>query len=477
MTLERLEVTAFATVLREIVVPRRSGYLTVIRDQVRRTVYLTNGELALVTAATPQESFWQYLVYRGVIDETQRNAMGNPDPVETVVRAQAFTSVDADRRGSLLRDWTRALFVPLFSLDSGTAAFVEAPPLPPEQRVLIQSTASLILDGVRSISNGLVLRRSLGDLSGSIGRKSRPAISEDNLPLTDAEMKVAAAIDRPITIDALLKHFPGDTTLAAKVIVALLTLGVLEPVEVRQETAPRIDPSVEQDLALMAAIGASDPRALRAVALSRKISSIDFYEFLDLPRGAPTSRVVEQIERMKREYDPASFPPIVHDAIVTIQHALDNAMSTLAAGPARHEYDRLLTQGRHEGKLVGQEQARNSVARQNFEKAKELSILGDYYGAIVLLKQSVHFDPSRAEAWYLLGNCQERNPKWRRDAATSYQKALSADPNYLDAMLSLGDLYRGEGLAARAQSCYEDILKSEPDHAIAKSRLKELKAR
>lgn len=476
MTLERLEVTAFATVLREVVGPRRTGYLTIIRDQVRRTVYLTNGELALVTAATPQESFWQYLVYRGVIDQTQRNAMGNPDPVETVVRAHAFTSVDADRRSSLLRDWTRALFIPLFSLDSGTAAFVDAPPLPPEQRVLIQSTASVILDGVRSISNGLVLRRSLGDLNGSIGRKSPPAISEDSLPLTDAEMKVAAAIDRPIAIEALLKRFPDDTSVAAKVIVALLTLGVLEPVEPEQ-TAARIDPSVEQDLALMAAIGASDPRALRAVALSRKVGSIDFYEFLDLPRGAPTSRVVEQIERMKREYDPASFPPIVHDAIVTIQHALEHAMSTLAAGPARHEYDRLLTQGRHEGKLVGQEQARSNVARQNFEKAKELSILGDYYGAIVLLKQSVHFDPSRAEAWYLLGNCQERNPKWRRDAATSYQKALSADPNYLDAMLSLGDLYRGEGLAARAQSCYEDILKAEPDHAIAKSRLKELKPR
>ena len=82
-----------------------------------------------------------------------------------------------------------------------------------------------------------------------------------------------------------------------------------------------------------------------------------------------------------------------------------------------------------------------------------------------------------AEAWFLLGTCQERNPKWRREAAESFQMALSVDPNYIDAMISLGDVYKSEGLVSRAQSCYEDVVKISPDNQQAKSRLQGLKKR
>ena len=64
----------------------------------------------------------------------------------------------------------------------------------------------------------------------------------------------------------------------------------------------------------------------------------------------------------------------------------------------------------------------------------------------MLLKQTVNFVPDHADAWVLLGVCQERNPNWRRDAAESFQMALSIDPNNVDAMISLGDLYKREGL-------------------------------
>ena len=46
--------------------------------------------------------------------------------------------------------------------------------------------------------------------------------------------------------------------------------------------------------------------------------------------------------------------------------------------------------------------------------------------------------------------------------------------NNIDALISLGDLYRIEGLASRAQSCYEDVLKINKDNPEAKSRLAEL---
>ena len=85
--------------------------------------------------------------------------------------------------------------------------------------------------------------------------------------------------------------------------------------------------------------------------------------------------------------------------------------------------------------------------------------------------------PDNAEAWMLLGSCQERNPKWRRDAAESFQKSLGIDPNNVDALIALGDLYKVEGLITRAQTCFEDALKINPDSQQAEARLKQLKRR
>ena len=102
---------------------------------------------------------------------------------------------------------------------------------------------------------------------------------------------------------------------------------------------------------------------------------------------------------------------------------------------------------------------------------------GDYYGAILLLQQSIRATPDDAEAWYLLGCCQERNPQWKREATESFQHSLSIDPNNTEVLISLGDLYKSEGLISRAQSCYEDALKIAADNQQAKSRLAGLKKR
>jgi tetratricopeptide (TPR) repeat protein len=165
---------------------------------------------------------------------------------------------------------------------------------------------------------------------------------------------------------------------------------------------------------------------------------------------------------------------VVKEALAAINRRIDEAAATLEHPARRQAYDKLLEQrsvGRGAGDDIERRKAQRSIANQNFQRARELSATGDYYGAIVLLKQAVTFAPDHAEAWHLLGACQERNPKWRRDAAESFQRSLSLDPNSVDALISLGDLYRNQGLISRAQSCYEDVLKISAENAQAKSRL------
>jgi tetratricopeptide (TPR) repeat protein len=199
---------------------------------------------------------------------------------------------------------------------------------------------------------------------------------------------------------------------------------------------------------------------------------MDHYQVLDVPRAATRAQVMTAADEKKRVYDASTYPPIVREAIQTILRRIDEATQVLKDAMTRQAYDRLVLQ--QSARIPGEMQKRLTqrvIAEQNFTKAKELSAAGDYYGAIVLLRQAVEFSPDHADAWYVLGQCQERNPKWHRDAGESYQKALSINPNNVDAMISLGDLYKNEGLASRAQSCYEDVLKITPDNQQAKSRL------
>jgi len=478
VSLERIEITPFAVIAGDILQNRRTGQLTILRNPLRKVLHWSQGELVLITSFNPDDSLAAYLVQRGALPVDKAMQVGAAEPTEAVARFHELGGLDLSLRQSLLRDWMAAQFLPLFSLDEGTAAFTDNPAIEPEKRVFLQSTAVLVLEGIRSITNGLVLRRSLGDLKREIepGRDAR--MSLDTIPLTEGERQIAQSLHAPSTIEEFLKSSGVDTVSAARVVIAMLALGVFTFVDYARQQQQMTGDDMQRDLELLAAIGASDQRSLRAVALSRQLQQLDHYQILDVPRAAARQQISSSADEMRKRYDPATFPPIVRDSVQAINRRIDEALAMLKDPIKRQEYDKLLAQRSARGADELQKRvAQRSIAEHNFARARELSVAGDYYGAIVLLKQAVEFAPEHAEAWYLLGACQERNPKWHREAAESYQRALAIDPNFVDALISLGDLYRSEGLTSRAQSCYEDVLKIAPENQEAKRRLQALKKR
>jgi tetratricopeptide (TPR) repeat protein len=481
VSLDRIEITPFAVIVGDILQNRRTGSLTILRPPMRRELWWSQGELVLVASESPQESLSDFLVRRGSIPADRAVQIVPDQPIDTAAKFHESGLLDMSSRQTLLREWVAQLFVPLFGLDEGTAAFTEQEALEPDKRVFLQSTSALVLEGIRSITNGLVLRRSLGDLKRDLAPARGNRFDLDAVPLTDGERRIAESLHDRTTVEAFLKRFAHESVTAAKVVIAMLTLGLFTTAEfAAPAAAPATYDDMQRDLELLAAIGSNDQRSLRAVALSRQLSALDHYQILQVPRAATRSQIITSAEELKRRYDPATFPPVVRDAVESIARRIEEAMNTLKDPVRRASYDKLLTQrgtrgGGGDDVSMQQRIQQQSIATQNFHRARELTVQGDYYGAIVLLKQAVNFSPENAEAWYLLGTCQERNPKWRRDAAESFQKALAIDPNYIDALISLGDLYKIEAMISRAQSCYEDVLKIVPDNQPAKSRLASLK--
>ena len=478
MSLERIEITPFAVIAGDVLQHRRSGSLTVVKPPQTRVLYWSQGELVMAASADPEDSLSNFLVQRRLLSAEHARDLIGDDPNDAVARLHESGLLDLSSRQTLMRDWLAAQFLPLFSLDEGTTAFEEDEPLPAEKRIFVQSTAALFIEGIRAITNGLVLRRSLGDLKREIEIDRDSRFRVDALPLTEHEREVAMSLSEPTAIESFLKHFPAESAVAAKVVISMLALGVYVVVEHRAAPAPADYDEMQKDLVLLAAIGANDARSLAALAFSKRIPTIDHYQVLDIPRAATRAQAMTAGDVLRKKYEIVSFPAALRDTIVAINRRIDEAVEVLKDPLRRGSYDKLLhTRGRGSEATIQQRMTQRMLAEQNFTKAKELVQHADYYGAIVLLKQTVNFIPDHAEAWVLLGSCQERNPRWRRDAAESFQVALSLDPNNIDALIALGDIYKTEGLITRAQTCYEDVLKISADSQQAKSRLAALKKR
>jgi len=477
VSLERIEITPFAVIAGEILQLRKTGYLTVLRPASRQVLYWAHGELVMAASSAADESLAEFLLKRGAIPPERAGELLAVPPDDVVAQVHESGFLDLSTRQTLLREWLSGMFLPLFSVDEGTAAFTDDDALAPEKRVFLQSTAALMIEGIRSITNGLVLRRSLGDLKRTIHHDRNSRYSIESLPLTEEERTIASSLTEPMSIEALLKNYQHQSLPAARVIIAMLALGVYTEPQERTQASPSDFADMQRDMELLAAIGSNDTRSLRAVGYSRQLGALDHYQLLNIARAATRTQILSSADELRRQYDIASYPPVLRDSLVKINRRIDEAVETLTNTAKRSAYDQLLqSRGSSEGGAnIQQRLTQQSIARQNFAKAKELTAEGDYYGAIVLLKQAVNFIPDHADAWALLGACQERNPKWRREAAESFQRSLSIDPNNVETMISLGDLYKSEGMISRAQTCYEDVLKISSENQQAKSRLQALK--
>jgi tetratricopeptide (TPR) repeat protein len=477
LSLTSLEITSLCEIIAPIVTERDGGRLTVVSRDRRVDLWWVQGDLVLASTSSPGISLGAFLEKGGHVAAGAAAALDGTEPADVALRFFESALVTSDRAGPLLREWTESVVLPLFSLEEGNCAWEAGAALDPERRVFIPSTASLILAGIRGISSGLALKRSVGDLARRIRFAREPRFTLDVLPVLEDERRIAESLTEPATIADFVKRTGRESVLAVRVAIEMLTLGVFEIERADQEHDDKEDVErSERDLAIMSSLSTADERSLRAFAFARHAERSDYYKLLDLPKGTTRSNIVGNYERLRKMFEPSTYPIVLRPILNETIQTLDRAHDVLTNNAKRAEYDRLMAQGRgNDMRAVHKMLVRRNIAESNFAKARELVVTGDYHGAMMLLRQTVTYVPDYAEAWFLLSTCQQKNPHWRREAMESLQRAISANPNFTEAILTLGDLYRSAGLTARARACYEDVIAIEPENGEAKTRLKSLK--
>jgi tetratricopeptide (TPR) repeat protein len=81
---------------------------------------------------------------------------------------------------------------------------------------------------------------------------------------------------------------------------------------------------------------------------------------------------------------------------------------------------------------------------------------------------AMHHDPpplSRtAEEWYTLGYEYDANPETHDKAIEAYENALTQDPNYVEAMINLANIYYGRRELNRARQLLERAVQLDPNN-------------
>jgi tetratricopeptide (TPR) repeat protein len=116
------------------------------------------------------------------------------------------------------------------------------------------------------------------------------------------------------------------------------------------------------------------------------------------------------------------------------------------------------------------------VADSHYAKAKKFMQERDYHNAIQYGKLAISYCPEDSRYYFLLGECQGKNPeaRWQRMAEQNYLKAAELDPWNVEYPLALGRLYKRRGLKLRARKQFERALELAPSHAAASQELSSL---
>jgi tetratricopeptide (TPR) repeat protein len=220
------------------------------------------------------------------------------------------------------------------------------------------------------------------------------------------------------------------------------------------------------------------------------------FEFLGVPRTATEVQVKEAYFRLARPLHPDSNrdPGLsdIQDKREAAFHRLSQAYETLRDPQKRGRYeadlDARAPKRRPEptpppppdpGPAVRTEADRLAGVAAALESARQAEKLykeEKYWDAIQLLERAIprlERGP-KLKAQVLLARAFMKNPNWGRRAEELLQRVLQDSPDYADAYVTLGNLYRASQLKSRAQAMYRKAVQAQPGHAEALAELASL---
>jgi curved DNA-binding protein CbpA len=227
---------------------------------------------------------------------------------------------------------------------------------------------------------------------------------------------------------------------------------------------------VKEEKAEKATFEVKDKKLAEVIAKSEQLSTMDYYQILNIPEGSSPYQIKLSYFRLTREYHPGCFskdlPPDIKDKIEDVFGHITKAYDTLGDEKKKQEYDSMRDTS---PALDGKEMEKKADIK--YRQGRTLFNQERYDEALKLLEETVRLKKNKGIYFLMLAKAKSKVPPFHKKAEEAFQKAINLEPSNPEFYVGFGTYYKEEGFFDKAKKQFKKALEMDPENKIA---LKEL---
>jgi hypothetical protein len=484
-----------AEIFRDLYMGERSGVLHLARGGVEKRIYFDRGMILFAESGIEEEDLGRRLVSEGKISagalaEAKRNITEGKDVAQVLVNRGL---IGKEALSYTVRFVVERVVQSVFLWEGGSARFSEGSLLQEIFESDIVFTFEVILKGVSAMVGFEPIQDALKGHANRLRLRTPSPCPLERLALTSSHGYILSRIDGTTSVSEVITLLPPtEEQLACRFLYGLLVMGVVSydppvgegPFQITQilrDHADQVTLEREQEKSISQAYGT--------------VLSSAAHEILGVPTDASREAIEAAYASAKERFNRDKILPrvrerlrselaVVESRLVESFLALTRVRSAEPASrieegeaAAKEGFGGLLVRVELDKAVAKKEMEEHErVAEGHYGKARKYMREGDYHNAIQYAKLAISYRPEDARFYFLLAECQTRNPeaRWQRMAEQSYLKAVELDPWNVEYPLSLGRLYKRRGFALRARKQFQRVLELAPSHEAALDELQSL---
>lgn len=449
-----------ALCLHDIFAHRRSGRLAFKREDVLKYFFFKDGHLVSVKTNQPGERLGEVLFKLGKIQEDLHSRIDEfIEPQRNlgeILKDKKLISEDDLKEGLLHQ--IREATLNTFSYFDAEIGFQEKD-FPTSGSGLQISVPLLIEYGIRRMTFQPQIKALLEKRIPSPKGKAFMYV------LTGEEKELLGHIRGDASTDSLLASLKANPEFFWKSLYLFYCLGLIdlkarEKAGAKQETYERSEPEPEVRIA-------------DVVELRDRLSSLNYYQLLEVSRDASELEIKKAYFQLARKYHPDRFDPSLpaeaKDRISEVFDAITKAYRTLSSAQERKVYDSKMSSFSRE-----EEADASKRAEVKFRQGKTLYGRGRYDEALILLEEAIRLKKTKGDYYLLLAMAESKIPSLHRKAESDFLKAVGLDAWSAEGYVGLGLLYKQEEMLTKAKRQFQKALEIDPEHRVARRELEEM---